>query len=222
MNGGFEYTFRAYNSGTQTLDATSWNAFFLNANGDITFGSGDNSKNPTVATFLSGLPRIAAAWADLDAGSAWQYGNFNTFPVQALGFAGINHFVARWINVPSFGKETCGSSNTFSVSLYDDGTGVDENANQPLNPANPIGNNAVPFDLQEGPTDLRYFNDVNNNMINGSVARPDRTGNVCLTYGRMDLLGSQSGGDQVLVGVTPGAQPVTTTPGINLSSTASS
>ena len=57
-----------------------------------------------------------------------------------------------------YARETVwpGSSNTFSVTLFDDGTGIDENANQPLNPANPIGNNAVPFDLQEGPTDLRF------------------------------------------------------------------
>ena len=92
-------------------------------------------------------------------------------------------------------------------------------AAQPLNPANPIGNNAVPFDLQEGPTDLRYFTDPNN-LLSSARLRPDQSGNLCYTYGRMDLLGSKAGGDTVLVGVTPGHQPITTTEGINLSASA--
>ena len=217
LNGGFEYTFREYITNTSTLQATSWNAFYLNSNGSLTFGQGDADNIPSAAKFLTGLPRVAGAWADLDPGSAWQYGNFNTFPVQAVGFAGINHFVVRWINTPSFGYESCNSSNSFSISLYDDGTSTDENANQPLNPANPIGNNAVPFDLQEGPTDQRTFMDTINHVLSSANPRPDGSGNLCLTYGRMDLLGAQQAGDAVLVGVTPGNQPITTTPGINLS-----
>ena len=67
-----------------------------------------------------------------------------------MGFASVNHFIVRWINTPEFGYQRCNSSNSFSISLYDDGGGIDENANQPLNPANPIGNNSVPFDLKEG------------------------------------------------------------------------
>ncbi len=106
---------------------------------------------------------------------------------------------------------------TFTISMYDDGTGKDENASQPFNPANPIGNNAVPFDLQEGPTDLRYYTDSNFQTISGKNPRPDGSGNMCLTYGRMDLLGSQAASDQVLVGVTPGNQPSATASGINLS-----
>ncbi len=216
LNGGFEFTYREYVTTTQTLVATPWNAFYLNSNGSLTFGAGDSNNIPSAGQFLSGLPRLAGAWTDLDPGSAWQYGNFNTFPVQALGFASSNHFVVRWLNVPSFGYEACGSSNSFAISLFDDGTGSDENANQPLNPANPIGNNAVPFDLKEGPTDNLFFTDINNQLQSASP-RPDHSGNLCYTYGRMDLLGSQTAGDSVLVGVTPGAQPVTTTLGINLS-----
>ena len=79
----------------------------------------------------------------------------------------MNAFKIRWINVPQFGFEGCvgsnafgfqltSASNTFSVTLYDDGTGRDENEAQVFNPANPIGNNSVPFDEQEGPTDLRF------------------------------------------------------------------
>jgi hypothetical protein len=214
--GGFEFIYREYDIVLQTLVATPWNAFYLNSNGSLTFGEGDGNNIPTSAGFLSGLPRVAGAWTDLDPGSAWQYGNFNTFPVQALGFAGINHFIVRWINVPSFGYESCNNSNSFSISLFDDGTGLDENSNQPFNPANPIGNNAVPFDLKEGPTDQRFFSAANN-VIGSNNPRPDHSGNLCFTYGRMDLLGSQQAGQSVLVGVTPGQQPVTTTPGVNLS-----
>ncbi len=219
LNGGFEFTYREYVTATGTLVATPWNAFYLNSNGSLTFGQGDTSNVPTAAGFLSGLPRVAGAWADLNPGSAWQYNYTNTFPVQALGFANINQFVVRWINVPTFGYESCNSSNTFSISLYDDGAGLDENANQPLNPANPIGNNAVAFDLQEGPTDQRSFTDVNN-LLGSTTPRPDHSGNLCFTYGRMDLLGSEQAADPVLVGVTPGNQPITTTPGINVSAAA--
>jgi hypothetical protein len=220
LNGGFEIIFREYITNTSTLVATPWNAFYLNSNGSLTFGQGDGSNIPTASGFLRGLPRVAGAWTDLDPGSAWQYGNFNTFPVQALGFANINHFIVRWFNVPSFGYESCNSSNSLSISLYDDGAGTDENANQPLNPANPIGNNAVPFDLMEGPTDQRFFTDTINNVLSSTTPRPDHSGNLCFTYGRMDLLGSRQAGDQVLAGVTPGRQPVTTTLGINVSANA--
>jgi hypothetical protein len=219
LNGGFEFIFREYVTGTQSLVSTPWNAFYLNSNGSLTFGKGDDSNIPSSAKFLTGAPRVAGAWEDLDPGRAWQYGNFNTFPVQALGFAGINHFIVRWINTPQFDYESCNASNSFAISLYDDGTGVDENANQPLNPANPIGNNAVPFDLREGSTDQRFFTDANN-LLTSTTPRPDQSGNLCFTYGRMDLLGSQQAGDMVLVGVTPGHQPVTTTLGINLSAQA--
>jgi hypothetical protein len=220
LTGGFEFTYHEYITNTGTLQATPWNAFYLNSNGSLTFGQGDTNNSPSAADLLGGLPRVAGAWTDLDPGSTWQYGISNTLPVQALGLANINHFIVRWINVPSFGYENCNSSNTFSISLYDDATSVDENANQPLNPANPIGNNAVPFDLQEGPTDRRYFTDTINNVLSNYNPRPDHSGNLCFTYGRMDLLGSGQAGDQVLVGVTPGNQPITTTPGINVSAAA--
>jgi hypothetical protein len=127
----------------------------------------------------------------------------NTFPVQAMGFANINHFIVHWIDVPQTGNEACGSSNSFAVSLYDDGTGVDENANQPLNPNNPIGNNAVPFNLQEGPTDLRFKN-IGGSIV-GKFTRPDGSGYATFHYGRMDLIVSAA--NPVLVGYSVGDQP---------------
>jgi hypothetical protein len=216
LMGGFEFIYRELVTSTNSLAPTAWNAFFLNSNGSLTFGGGDDTPAPTVPGFLSGLPRVAGAWADLNPGSRWQSGFTNTFPLQAMGFAGINHFVVRWINVPSAGQEFCDSSNSFTVSLYDDGTGVDENANQPLNPANPVGNNAVPFDRKEGPTDLHFVKGITSTLA-GFSPRPDGSGNLCLTYGRMDLLGDPISGTETLVGATPGHLSSLAAPGVNLS-----
>ena len=138
LAGGFEFVY----GGVQAAVCTSpWNTFFLNSNGNVSFGNGNSSSSPATGSFLSGVPMIAPAWTALNTASRSSFDN--TFPVQAMGFANINHFIFRWIDVPQAGKEACGSSNTFSVSLYDDGTGVDENATQTLNAGNPIGNNVV-------------------------------------------------------------------------------
>jgi hypothetical protein len=185
LSGGFEFVF----GGPVGVEGCVWNGFYLNSNGNITFGEGDTSNVPTVPDFRTGPPRIAPAWADLNPAS--RVGGFlNTFPVQAVGFANVNAFKVRWINVPEFGQEECGSQNTFSVTLFDDGTGIDENANQPLNPANPIGNNAVPFDLQEGPTDLRFTREPNTGVLVGCSSRPEGSGIIVFDYCRMDLLGT--------------------------------
>ena len=189
LRGGFEFNFGA--SGGQRV----WNSFFLNSNGNITFNG--SSASPTVNTTLlrADLPRIAPAWANLNPGA--RSVDLNNFPTQSLGFANINSFKIRWTNTPAFGKEVCSPTgvggtggNTFSVTLYDDANGIDENASQPLNPANPIGNNSVPFDLQEGPTDLLFSREPNTSVIVGESQRFASTGYFTFDYGRMDLLGS--------------------------------
>jgi hypothetical protein len=192
--GGFEFTFN--NSGI----VESWNSFVLNSNGSITFGAADVSPTPTVNALLTGPPRIAPAWTNLNPGSRSPAG-LNNFPVQAVGFAGVNHFKIRWINVPTVGSEACNCRNTFSLSLFDDGTALDENSNQPFNPANPIGNNAVPFDRTEGPTALRFTLNGSGQLV-GSPARPGRTGYFTMTYARMDLIGAAA--TPVLVGFSAG------------------
>ena len=195
LMGGFEYVFGGNISGTCS---SPWNAFYLNSNGNVTFGTGDPSGPPTTSSFLTGSPRIAPAWASLDTQSR-ELLDLNTFPVQAMGFAGINDFKVRWIDVPEAGNVACGSSNTFDAFLYDDGTGIDENATQPLNPANPIGNNEVPFNLQEGPTDLRF-----DKSLVGKPPRPDGSGYFRLHYAHMDLIGTSASPD--LVGYSLGDQ----------------
>src|SRR5262249_25767499 len=137
-------------------------------------------------------------------------------------FADVNAFKVRFIDVPQFGNENCtGSagqnqaSNNFSVTLLDDGTGPDENANQPLNPANPIGNNAVPFDLQERPTHLPWplVNVARTAPVMvGGPARREGSGNFVLDYGRMDLLGTE--GSPVITGYSIGGLAPLNPPGL--------
>ncbi|PYS25952.1 MAG: hypothetical protein DMF72_00165, partial [Acidobacteria bacterium] len=215
QEGGFEFTF----GGPVGTAACVWNGFFLNSNGSVTFGAGDTDNTPTVTEFRSGLPKIAAAWTDLN--PAARGANFGDFPVQALGFSDINAFKIRFINVPRFSDEACtgsgpsGATNTFAVTLFDDGVGIDENANQPLNPANPIGNNAVPFDLQEGPTDLRWTliqNVGGISVLVGANPRRDGSGNFTFDYGRMDLLGTLN--SRVITGYSIGGLSITNPPGL--------
>ena len=152
---GFEFNFVNGAGGPSV-----WNAFYLNSNGSVTFGAGDADNTPTVNVFFGGpaADRRRMGRPRPERGAAASTRNF---PVQAVGFAGINHFKVRWINVPGFGQEGLWLASTPSrYSLFDDGTGVDENANQAFNPANPIGNNAVAFDLQEGPTALAILDSI--------------------------------------------------------------
>jgi len=125
----------------------------------------------------------------------------------ALGFVNVNAFTVRWINVPRFDEEGCtgtsvspgNTSNTFSVTLYDDGTGTvvagnatssDENNSRAFNPANPIGNNSVAFDWAEGPTDLRFTRVTQTNTLVGCPPRRNGSGIFIFDYCRMDLLGT--------------------------------
>ncbi len=221
--GGFEFIYREFITKTNTLSPTVWNAFYLNSSGSLTFGGGDAEDTPTVERFMSGLPKIAGAWSILDPDSRWQHGISNTFPLQALGFAGVNHFIVRWINVPSGKLGFCGSSNSFAISLYDDGIGKDENTTE-VSRLNSLANGS---NGQEGPTNLRYVKGISDTLT-GYNQRKDGSGNICLTYGRMDLLGQRENRSNVLAGVTPGnliSQPTLATlrlsalpiPGINLS-----
>jgi hypothetical protein len=190
-NGGFEFTFGG--PATTSLPCV-WNGFILNSNGNLTFGTGDTTANPTVPLFRNSFPRIAPAWTDLNPAS--RAANLCTFPVQALGFANVNAFRMRWINVPQFGSEACtvNASNTFSVTLYDDGTGVDENTTETLSPTAVVGNNlndgAAVFDQQEGPTDLRFTRVAQTGTLVGCSPRPEGSGIFVFEFCRMDILGT--------------------------------
>src|SRR5262249_45896493 len=174
LSGGFEFVF----GGPAGVAGCVWNGFFLNSNGNLTFGDGDSTASPTIPSLRAGPPRIAPAWTDLN--PAARSLNTGTFPLQALGFSGVNSFVVRWINVPQLGSESCvaaqsGLTNTFSVTLFDDGTGVDEN---------------VDVQSQEGPTDLRFIREPSTGVLVGCSPRPDGSGIFVFDYCRMDLLGT--------------------------------
>jgi hypothetical protein len=211
LSGGFEFVF----GGPVGTAACTWNGFFWNSNGNITFGSGSTSNFPNVPAFRAGPPRIAPAWADLNPSA--REDNCGTFPVQALGFANVNAFKVRWINVPENGEEDCtadglaGASNTFSVTLLDDGTGAvvstvatssDENNSRAFLSTDTSGDNSSAFDWAEGPTDLRFTREPNTGVIVGCSPRPNGSGIMIFDYCRMDLLGTES--SPVLTGYSIG------------------
>jgi hypothetical protein len=122
-NSGFEFSFGGVSSGMCT---TPWTSFFLNSNGNVTFGAFDDANVPDIPKLLSGPPRLAPMWSDWNP-SARSVNPIN-YPLQAVGFAAPNAFKVRWIDVPPFGFEACGGKATVAVTLYDDGTGNDESA----------------------------------------------------------------------------------------------
>jgi len=189
VNVDYEFLYGAITAGpTCTSPQTN---FFLNSNGSVSFGTGDATPVPTTSGFLTGAGRIAGAWTDLNPNSR-AGGAVNTFPVQAIGFAGINNFKVRWINVPQKGQEASGSSNTFSISMFDDGTGIYQSA--------PAG--ATP-PVQKGPTALRWLVGTGKNLL-GQPPRPAGSAFFNLEYGRVDLTGSQF--TPVISGHTAGTQ----------------
>ncbi len=137
-NGGFEFSFGSRSGSMCFTPATQ---FYLNSNGNLTFGNGDTQNQPDIPKLLSGPGRIAPLWTDLDS-AARANGFPNQFPVQALGFAAPNAFKVRWIDVAPFGYEDCGGVATVSVTLYDDGTGDDES--MPGTPEGPTATGSRP------------------------------------------------------------------------------
>jgi len=73
LNGGLEFLF----GGPVGTPNSVWNGFFLNSNGNLTFGAGDTDGSSTVEEFRSGRPRVAAAWSNLN--PAARSGNLSTF-----------------------------------------------------------------------------------------------------------------------------------------------
>jgi len=185
----YEYLFGADIAGVCT---TPWTSFYLNSSGNLTFGMGDTTA-PAVSTFLAGTPRIAGAWNALDTGNRTT-GNLLRFPVQALGFVGVNTFKVRWIDVPAEYAETQGgvNSNDVSIYLFDDGTGTYQ--------TNPIA--------LKGPTALRFVPQTGGSPL-GFPARPLGSAKFELEYGRIDLRGKKQ--SPVLTGYSVGDQnPVAT------------
>lgn len=93
---------------TFTFQGQTYADVFVNANGNLTFGSGDTDFSESVAEFLNDQPRIAPLWDDLspnNGGLVIVDGNAGSWTVS---FVGVPEFVST-------------GSNTFSVTLQPSG-----------------------------------------------------------------------------------------------------
>ena len=90
-----------------------YHELYVNSDGNLTFGSGDSSSDARdEARFLSGPPRIAPLFTDLDpSGGKGQI-------VAAVG-EGFVRF--SWLGVPEFIDQGTAPGNTFIVTLYSNG-----------------------------------------------------------------------------------------------------
>jgi hypothetical protein len=81
----------------------NWSSVFVNANGNLTFGTGSTDFSESAAELLSGPPRIAALWDDLS-------------PQEGEVFveADAESWTVRYVSVPQY---LAGDSNSFSISL---------------------------------------------------------------------------------------------------------
>ncbi len=86
----------------------NYTSVFVNANGSLTFGSGDTDFSESVGELLSGQPRIAVAWDDLNPSSGGE-----VFATYSAGSVTVN-----WEDVPEWLST---GSNTFSVTLESNG-----------------------------------------------------------------------------------------------------
>ena len=89
---------------------------FVNSNGHLTFGEGAGLVDffETVVGHLTGPPRIAALWVDLDASAGG-----------SVSFSETSHSITfRYTDVPEFLRP--GTSNTFATTLFASGDGDDD------------------------------------------------------------------------------------------------
>ncbi|MGH9783792.1 MAG: hypothetical protein ACRD88_06360, partial [Terriglobia bacterium] len=90
----------------------SYTSVFINSDGNLTFRQSDAvSTARSLARFLSGPPRIAPYFADLDPSVGGQL----------TVFASSSRFVVTWTDVPDFAFTGAGPRETFQVELRPDG-----------------------------------------------------------------------------------------------------
>ena len=90
------------------FQGNTWTSAFVNGNGNVTFGAADPDFSESVAELLSGAPRIAALWDDLDPSDGL---------VVATPDAG--GLTIHFVTVPEFFTE---KANNFSIRLDKHGT----------------------------------------------------------------------------------------------------
>jgi hypothetical protein len=86
-------------------------SLFVNSNGSLTFGAGDADFSETIAEMLTGPPRIAALWDDLNPGAA---------PGSVTFSETSRSLTVSFTNVPEFPNT---GANTFSLTLFASGRG---------------------------------------------------------------------------------------------------
>ncbi|RIK64198.1 MAG: hypothetical protein DCC65_14920 [Planctomycetota bacterium] len=87
---------------------TAYSNFYVNSNGNITFGSSDGDYTESLAEHF-GKPRVAALWDDLNPSVGGQVS------WRQLG----DRVAVTWLNVP---EHSTSNQNSFQIELYFDGT----------------------------------------------------------------------------------------------------
>jgi hypothetical protein len=92
------------------FQGTRWSSVWVNGNGNLTFGEGDDDFSESVAEFLSGPPRIAPLWDDLSPA------NLFTGALQGLVIADETRgkLQVHYVSVPEFERT---GTNYFTVEL---------------------------------------------------------------------------------------------------------
>jgi len=89
----------------------TYSSLYLNSDGNLTFEQPEPSSDRELPIFLSGPPRIAPFFTDLDPSSVSPVGG--VFVLTAA-----DKVVVTWLAVPTYGNR---DSNTFQVTLFSDG-----------------------------------------------------------------------------------------------------
>lgn len=96
------------------IRGAAYDSVFVNANGNLTFGEGNNDWSESVSEFLSGPPMIAGLWHDL------QPVDLAGNPQGSVFFTTTSRsFTVTWENVPEWDFPIGAGSNTFDITLYD-------------------------------------------------------------------------------------------------------